>query len=65
MKCTLLQGHVCLYAHEAVCFSNMVLEHINLEYSSRLLMVQYHMVLMVQDHKSRPKCHKKPRSQAF
>ena len=44
-----------LYAPGAVCFSNRLLE-----YSSRLLKVQDHMVLMVQDHmvldhKSRPK----------
>ena len=50
-------------APRAVCFSSMVLKHINLEYSSILLMVQDHKILMakdhmVLDHKSRPKSHK-------
>ena len=46
-------GACLLYGSGAVCFSNMVLEHkFNLEYSSRLLMVQDHKTLMVQDHKN-------------
>ena len=55
-------GACLLYAPGAACFSNMVLEHILLKYSSRLLMVQDHKVLMVNmvlDHKSRPKGQKK------
>ena len=48
-----------------LCISNMVLEHIDLEYFSRLLKVQDHIVpenmvlhYMVLHHKSRPKSHK-------
>ena len=51
LKCTLLQEHV--YAFQIWSWSIF-----NLEYSSRLLMVQDHKVLMVQDHKSRPKSQK-------
>ena len=47
-----------LYAPGAVCISNIIVrELINLECSSRLLMVREHMVLehMVQDNKPRPR----------
>ena len=48
-------GACLLFAPGAVCFSNMVLEHNDLEYSSRILMVQENMVL---EHKSRLKSQK-------
>ena len=39
-----------LYASGPVLISNMVCSMFDLEYSSRLYMVQDHKVLMVQDH---------------
>ena len=50
------------YAPGAVCIQIMLLEHFNLEYSSRLFVVLDHMVQeqLVLDHKARPKS---PKSQ--
>ena len=58
LKSTLLQEHVCYMLLEQYAFQIWSWSIFNLEYFSRLLMVQDHKVLMVLDHTIRTKSHK-------